>query len=75
MLFRSGRGMRAVERAEDMAAAFERCASEALQAFVRERLAPHKVPREIHLVLELPRTGSGKIDRTALRRLTPAGGS
>ena len=48
---------------------------EALQAFVRERLAPHKVPREVHLVLELPRTGSGKIDRTALRRLTPAGGS
>jgi acyl-coenzyme A synthetase/AMP-(fatty) acid ligase len=40
---------------------------EALQAFVRERLAPHKVPREVRLVAALPRTGSGKIDRTALR--------
>jgi acyl-coenzyme A synthetase/AMP-(fatty) acid ligase len=27
------------------------------------------------LVAELPRTGSGKIDRSALRRLTPAGGT
>ncbi len=41
--------------------------SEALQAFVRERLAPHKVPREVRFVAALPRTGSGKIDRTALR--------
>jgi benzoate-CoA ligase family protein len=39
----------------------------ALQAFVRERLAPHKVPREVRFVAGLPRTGSGKIDRTALR--------
>ncbi len=41
--------------------------AEALQAFVRERLAPHKVPREVRFVASLPRTGSGKIDRTALR--------
>jgi acyl-coenzyme A synthetase/AMP-(fatty) acid ligase len=40
---------------------------EGLQAFVRERLAPHKVPREVRLTTGLPRTGSGKIDRTALR--------
>jgi benzoate-CoA ligase family protein len=40
---------------------------EALRAYVRERLAPHKVPREVRLVDRLPRTGSGKIDRTALR--------
>jgi benzoate-CoA ligase family protein len=40
---------------------------ESMQAFVRERLAPHKVPREVRLVDSLPRTGSGKIDRTALR--------
>jgi long-chain acyl-CoA synthetase len=46
---------------------------EALQAFVRQRLAPHKVPREVRLVLALPRTGSGKIDRSALRRPTPEG--
>ena len=46
---------------------------EALHEFVRERLAPHKVPREVVLVAALPRTGSGKIDRTALRGLVPAG--
>jgi len=40
---------------------------QSLQAFVRERLSPHKVPREVRLVAHLPRTGSGKIDRTALR--------
>ncbi|MFI5285546.1 MAG: benzoate-CoA ligase family protein [Candidatus Dormibacteria bacterium] len=42
--------------------------AEGLQGFVRERLAPHKVPRELRLVPDLPRTGSGKIDRSALRR-------
>jgi benzoate-CoA ligase family protein len=46
---------------------------ERLQAFVRERLSPHKVPGEVRLVTVLPRTGSGKIDRRALRELTPAG--
>ncbi len=40
---------------------------EGLRSFVRERLAPHKVPSEVRLVGRLPRTGSGKIDRTALR--------
>ncbi len=45
--------------------------AEELQGFVRERLAPHKVPREVHLVPDLPRTGSGKIDRSALRRASP----
>ncbi|MFZ0921136.1 MAG: benzoate-CoA ligase family protein [Candidatus Dormiibacterota bacterium] len=45
---------------------------ETLQAFVRERLSPHKVPGEVRVVTELPRTGSGKIDRRALRELTPA---
>jgi len=40
---------------------------EALQAFTRERLAPHKVPRDVHVVAALPKTGSGKIDRRALR--------
>jgi benzoate-CoA ligase family protein len=46
---------------------------ETLRAFVRERLSPHKVPEEVRVVTELPRTGSGKIDRRALRELTPAG--
>jgi benzoate-CoA ligase family protein len=48
---------------------------EVLRDFVRERLAPHKVPREVCLVPALPRTGSGKVDRSALRGLVPAGGT
>jgi benzoate-CoA ligase family protein len=40
---------------------------EALQDFVRGRLSPHKVPRVVSIVAELPRTPSGKIDRRALR--------
>ncbi len=47
---------------------------EALRAFVRERLAPHKVPREVRLISELPKTGSGKIDRAALRESAGAEG-
>jgi benzoate-CoA ligase family protein len=39
----------------------------ALQDFVRSRLSPHKVPGEIAVVTELPKTPSGKIDRKALR--------
>jgi benzoate-CoA ligase family protein len=39
----------------------------ALQDFVRGRLSPHKVPRVIEVVAELPKTPSGKIDRKALR--------
>jgi benzoate-CoA ligase family protein len=39
----------------------------ALQDFVRERLSPHKYPREILFVDDLPKTPSGKLDRKALR--------
>jgi fatty-acyl-CoA synthase len=38
-----------------------------LQDFVRERLAGHKVPREVRIVDDLPKTPSGKLDRKALR--------
>jgi benzoate-CoA ligase family protein len=38
-----------------------------ITAFAKERLSPQKVPREVEFVAELPRTGSGKIDRAALR--------
>ena len=38
-----------------------------LQEFVKQRLSPHKYPRDVCFVDALPRTGSGKIDRTALR--------
>jgi o-succinylbenzoate---CoA ligase len=44
-------------------------ALEELRAFVRERLAPAKAPRELVLVPALPRTPSGK----PLRRLLPDG--
>jgi fatty-acyl-CoA synthase len=40
--------------------------AEELQAYVRERLARHKVPREIDFVDELPRTSTGKLRRRNL---------
>lgn len=39
-----------------------------LKAFVRERLAPYKYPREVVFVPDLPRTHLGKVDRGKLRR-------
>ncbi len=39
-----------------------------LQEHVRRVTAPYKYPREIHFVDELPKTVSGKIRRTELRR-------
>jgi len=45
----------------------QRVEAETLQRFAGERLAPHKRPREVRFVAELPRTGSGKIDRRVLR--------
>jgi fatty-acyl-CoA synthase len=43
--------------------------AETLRTFVRSRLAAFKVPREVRLVDELPRTASGKIDRSRLASL------
>jgi fatty-acyl-CoA synthase len=43
--------------------------AEALRTFLRSRLAAFKVPREVRLVDELPRTPSGKIDRSRLAAL------
>jgi benzoate-CoA ligase len=40
---------------------------EELKAFVKGKLAPHKYPREIHFVGELPKTATGKIQRFKLR--------
>jgi len=40
-----------------------------LQAFVKERLAPHKYPRKVVILDELPRTHLGKVDRGKLRAL------
>jgi benzoate-CoA ligase len=38
-----------------------------LQAFVKTKLAPHKYPREISFVAELPKTATGKLQRFRLR--------
>ena len=37
-----------------------------LQDFVRSELSPHKYPRDVRFVSELPRTASGKVDRKSL---------
>ena len=36
-----------------------------LQDFVKAKLVPYKYPREIKFIDELPKTGTGKIDRQA----------
>lgn len=52
------------------------CASEeltrALQAHVRESIAPYKYPRQIEYVETLPRTETGKIQRFRLRQMASA---
>lgn len=40
-----------------------------LQDFVKAKLLPYKYPREVIFVEELPKTGTGKIDRQALLRM------
>src|SRR6185369_10675584 len=39
-----------------------------LQDYVKAKLLPYKYPREIRFISELPKTGTGKIDRQALLR-------
>ena len=41
--------------------------SDALLAHCRAQLSAYKVPHAVHLVAEIPRTGSGKIIRYKLR--------
>jgi benzoate-CoA ligase family protein len=38
-----------------------------LQAFVKKKLVPYKYPRMIEYLTDLPKTGTGKIDRQALK--------
>jgi len=40
-----------------------------LQDFVKAKLLPYKYPREITFIAELPKTGTGKIDRQAVMRM------
>ncbi|ANN65763.1 benzoate-CoA ligase family protein [Bordetella bronchialis] len=41
----------------------------ALQAYVKQHLAPFKYPRQIHFTDELPKTATGKIQRFRLRQM------
>jgi long-chain acyl-CoA synthetase len=45
---------------------------EALLAFCRTRLSAYKVPHAVHVIAEIPRTGSGKIIRYKLREMLKA---
>jgi benzoate-CoA ligase len=38
-----------------------------LQGFVKGQLAPHKYPRQLEFIDELPKTATGKIQRFKLR--------
>jgi acetyl-CoA synthetase len=44
-------------------------ATKALQDYVKAKLLPYKYPREIKFLDELPKTGTGKIDRQALLKV------
>jgi benzoate-CoA ligase family protein len=44
-------------------------ATKMLQDFVKAKLLPYKYPREIKFIDELPKTGTGKIDRQAVIRI------
>jgi benzoate-CoA ligase family protein len=47
----------------------ERAATKMLQDFVKATLLPYKYPREVKFIDELPKTGTGKIDRQALLKI------
>jgi acetyl-CoA synthetase len=44
-------------------------ATKRLQDYVKAKLLPYKYPREIRFIEELPKTGTGKIDRQAIMRM------
>jgi acyl-coenzyme A synthetase/AMP-(fatty) acid ligase len=44
-------------------------ATRRLQDYVKGKLLPYKYPREIKFTGELPKTGTGKIDRQAVMRM------
>jgi acetyl-CoA synthetase len=46
-----------------------------LQNYVKHKLLPYKYPRIVEFMDELPKTGSGKIDRQALALATPGAGA
>lgn len=46
--------------------------ADVLRAFLRERLAGYKVPKHIVLLPELPKSGPGKVQKEALKRMWEA---
>jgi len=44
-----------------------------LQDHVKRAIAPYKYPRAIEFVEQLPKTGTGKLQRFALRQMAQAG--
>jgi acetyl-CoA synthetase len=44
-------------------------ATKQLQDFIKAKLLPYKYPREVRFLDELPKTGTGKIDRQALLKM------
>jgi benzoate-CoA ligase family protein len=53
----------------NIATATEEETTRRLQDFVKTKLLPYKYPREVKFVSELPKTGTGKIDRQAVMRM------
>jgi len=45
-----------------------------LKAFVKAELAPHKYPRHLEFIAELPKTATGKIQRFRLREMEASKG-
>ena len=58
--------LRAVVRLRDGVQAGD-AQTRVLRDFVKSRLTPYKYPRIVEYVSDLPKTGTGKIDRQALR--------
>jgi acetyl-CoA synthetase len=50
-------------------------ATRALQDHVKRKLVPYKYPRLVAFLPEMPKTGTGKIDRQALLNATASGGA
>jgi len=44
-------------------------ATRRLQDYVKAKLLPYKYPREVTFIDELPKTGTGKIDRQAVMKM------
>jgi 2-aminobenzoate-CoA ligase len=45
-----------------------------LQDFVKAQIAPYKYPRSVEFVTELPRSATGKLQRSVIRQRVEAAG-